>query len=204
MLTRLVSVIAFAAPLFAGASAHAAITVYTSQAAFLGSVTAPGDDTFDDLHTGFLPDTLYRHAGPYTYQAYSGGGLYGAGGAGGDVWLSNNYQNNPIVFSNFSGGVEAFGGFFFPTDFAGNATSGDVVLTAIDGTVITYNLTAATPGTFLGFVSDTPLSSVILGASGGYWPTANDVVLAVPEPAAYGMLLTGLGLIGWAARSRRG
>ena len=33
---------------FAGA-AQAALTVYTSQAAFLAAVSAPGTDTFDDL-----------------------------------------------------------------------------------------------------------------------------------------------------------
>jgi hypothetical protein len=44
-----------------------------------------------------------------------------------------------------------------------------------------------------------------LGTDGGaYWPTANNVVLAVPEPSTYGMMLAGITLLGVAARRRRG
>jgi hypothetical protein len=197
--------IALAAALCAGAGAQAAITVYTTQTAFVNHVVAPGYDTFDDLRYEPYPDTLNRHAGAYSYSAYSAGGLWGAGGTGGDWWLSNTYSHNPIVFSGFGGNVWGFGGYFFPTDVTGNYTPGSVILTAIDGTVLTYNLADATTGSFLGFVSDTPLTSVVLGTDGGdYWPTANNVVLAVPEPATYGMLLAGLGLVGAAARRRRG
>jgi hypothetical protein len=33
---------------------------------------------------------------------------------------------------------------------------------------------------------------------------ANDVILAVPEPASFGMLLAALGLVGFAVRRRAG
>jgi hypothetical protein len=197
--------VALAAALTAGASAQAAITVYTNQTDFVNNVVAPGYDTFDDLRVVSYADTLYRHAGAYDYRAYSATGLYGAGGPGGDYWLSNNDNRLPIVFSDFSNGAQAFGGYFFPTDVAGQYTGGSVVLTAVDGTAYTYNLNGATTGSFLGFVSDAPLLSVTLGTDGGgYWPTANNVIVAVPEPATYGMLLAGMGLVGVAARRRRG
>jgi hypothetical protein len=81
---------------------------------------------------------------------------------------------------------------------------GNLVLTAVDGTALTYSLTNATTTDFLGFVSTTPLLAVSLGTDGGaYWPTANNVVLAVPEPATYGMLLAGLGFVGLMSRRRR-
>lgn len=198
-----VHAIVLAAALYAGAGAQAAITVFTSQTNFLNMVQAPGDDSFDDLLLQPYANTLTRHAGAYGYTAYSGGGLWGAGGTGGDYWLSNNYSHNPIVFAGFGSGVWGFGGDFFPTDVGGAASIGNVVLSAVDGTALTYNLSDATPGSFLGFVSDAPLSSVTLGTDGGdYWPSANNVVLAVPEPASYGMLLAGLGLAGAAARRR--
>jgi len=193
-----------AALLCAAGAAQAGIAVYTNQADFLGAVSAPGIDTFDDLSVGPYGDTLYRTAGAYDYQAYSEGGLWGVGGPG-DVSLSNNVRTNPIVFSQFGAGVSAFGGNFFPTNLGGEYVPGTVALTAADGSILRYDLTGATPSSFVGFVSSAPLASVTLGTAGGdYWPTANNVVLAVPEPATYGMLLAGLSLLGMTARRRRG
>jgi hypothetical protein len=194
-----------AALLCAAAGAQAAITVYTSESAFLAAVSAPGTDTFDDLTVAPYGDTVYRTAGAYNYQAYSATGIWGAGGPT-DFWLSNNTRYNPIVFSQFSSGVSAFGGNFFASDIAGQfVPDGTMVLTAVDGGTLTYDLTGATTGSFVGFVSTAPLSSVTLGTDGGeYWPTANNVVLAVPEPATYGMMLVGMTLLGVAARRRRG
>ena len=192
-----------AALLCAAAGAQAAITVYTSEAAFLGAVSAPGVDTFDDLTVAPYGDTVFRTAGAYNYQAYSATGIWGAGGPS-DFWLSNNIRYNPIVFSNFTSGVSAFGGNFFASDVAGeHVPNGTLVLTAVDGGTLTYDLAGATTASFVGFVSTSPLASVSLGTDGGaYWPTANNVVLAVPEPATYGMLLAGIGLLGIAARRR--
>jgi hypothetical protein len=36
-----------------------------------------------------------------------------------------------------------------------------------------------------------------------YWPTVNNVTLAVPEPETWGMLLAGLCLLGGIATRRR-
>jgi len=190
--------------LCAAAAAQADITVYTSQADFLAAVSAPGVDNFDDLTVTSYGQLLNRTAGAYTYSAYSDNGLYGAGGAGGDYWLSNNRRTDPIVFTNFSAEVSAFGGNFFASDVNGQYTLGNLILSAVDGTVLSYNLDGATTSDFLGFVSDVPLTGVVLQTDGGaYWPTANNVVLAVPEPATYGMLLAGLGFVGLMSRRRR-
>lgn len=205
LLKPLLKPLALAALLCATAGAQAAITVYTSPLDFLLAVNNPGFDTFDDLEVQPYGDTVYRTAGAYNYQAYSLGAIWGAGGPS-DYWLSNNTRYTPIIFSNFSGGVSAFGGNFFGSDIAGGyVPDATVLLTAVDGSTLTYTLAGATTDSFLGFVSDTPLTSVVLGTDGGeYWPTANNVVLAVPEPATYGMLLAGIGLLGAAARRRRG
>lgn len=191
--------------LCAAASSQAAITTYTNQADFLAAVSAPGYDSYDDLTIDLYGTTLDRTAGAYAYQAYAAGGLYGAG-TDTDHWLSTNLSLDPIVFQNFSSGVSAFGGNFFGSDISGAyVPNGNLVLTAEDGSTVTYALNGATQGTFLGFVSDTALSSVVLSTDGGaYWPTANNVVLAVPEPASYGMMLAGLGCVGVIARRRRG
>lgn len=193
-----------AALLCAAASSQAAITTYTSQAAFLAAVSAPGHDSYDDLTVDPYGATLDRTAGAYAYQAYAAGGLYGAG-TDADHWLSTNLGLDPIVFQNFSSGVTAFGGNFFGSDISGAyVPNASLLLTAEDGSTVTYTLDGATRTSFLGFVSDTALSSVVLSTDGGaYWPTANNVVLAVPEPASYGMMLAGLGCVGMIARRRR-
>jgi len=194
-----------AALLCGAAAAQADITVYTSQADFLAAVQAPGVDTYDDLTVTLYGETLARNAGAYTYNAYAATGLYGAGGTGGDFWLSNNTPIAPIVFSNFSGGVSAFGGNFFASDVFGQYTTGNLILTAIDGSALSYGLAGAATTDFLGFVSTVPLAAVTIATDGGVgvWPTANNVVLAVPEPATYGMLLAGLGFVGLMSRRRR-
>lgn len=193
-----------AALLCAATGAQAGIIVFTSESAFLSAVSAPGVDTFDDLAVGPYGDVVHRTAGAYHYQAYSSTGIWGAGGPS-DFWLSNNLRYNPIVFLNFSGGVSAFGGNFFASDIAGQfVPNGTLVLTAVDGGSLTYDVYGATTSSFVGFVSTSPLSSVTLGVDGGsYWPTANNVVLAVPEPATYGMVLAGVTVLGAAARRRR-
>ena len=194
-----------AALLCASTVANAGITVYTSQSDFLAAVSAPGTDTYDDLPVDLYGPSLDRSAGAYTYTVSSPNGIWGAGGPG-DYWLSNAARTDPITFGNFSAGVSAFGGFFFASDVTGAyVPGGDLVLSAADGSTLTYSLAGATRTSFLGFVSDSGLSSVTLLSSpnGSYWPTANDVVLAaVPEPATYGMFLAGLGFLGLMARRR--
>lgn len=190
----------------AGTTANAAITVYTSQSSFLAAVSSAGTDSFNDLTVDPLGDSIARTAGAYSYTASAAGGLYGAGAAG-DYWLSTNMRADPIVFSGFTPGVSAFGGNFFGSDIAGDyVASGTLLLTASDGTTLNYTLNGATQSSFLGFISDTGLNTVTIEASpdGAYWPTANNVVLAVPEPATYGMFAAGLGLLGMWGRRRRG
>lgn len=193
--------------LCAASAAQAGITLYTDQAAFLAAVTAPGVDTYDDLSPQLYPPVLLRNAGPYSYTASAPNGLFGAG-TGSDAWLSTNLRGDTITFSNFSPNIAAFGGNFFGSDVAGNFTPGNMVLTAIDGTSLTYTLNNATTSSFVGFVSTTPLFSVLLSTDGGlYWPTANNVTLAspvaVPEPGAAALVLGGLGLVGFMTRRRR-
>jgi hypothetical protein len=209
MKTKLLTLksLALAAMLLSAAAANAGITVYTSQSAFMSATTAPGVDTYNDLSVQFYNSPMARTAGAYSYTVSAENGLYGAGVAG-DAWLSTNSRGSAMVFSNFSSGANAFGGNFFGSDISGLFVPGtSVVLTAQDGTSLTYQIDNTTTSSFLGFVSSSTLTSVSLSSVGTYWPTANNVTLAmaaaVPEPETYAMLLVGMSLLGVAARRRR-
>lgn len=198
--------------LLAAASAQADVLVYTDRTAFLAALNAPGTDTFNDLSIAQTSTPLSRVAGPYNYVASAGpvSDFWPAGSAS-DVWLATTVANDTITFGSFSAGVRGFGGNFFGSDINGSFSAGHtMVLTAIAGaTTRTVELYNTTTTTFLGFISSDPLATVTLHGDGlpgpAYWPTANDVTLgvaAVPEPESYGMLLAGLGLVGFAIRRR--
>jgi hypothetical protein len=196
------------------AAAQAEITIFTDRAAFLAALSSSGTDTFDDLTVSQTSTPLLRIAGAYSYRASVGpvSNFWPAGTTGGDVWLAPTVSNDIITFDNF-GGLRAFGGNFFGSDAAGAfSPNRSLTLTATGGaTTRTVNLYDTTISTFLGFISTDALSTVTLHTDaipGGtaYWSTANNVTIGmpVPEPETYGMLLLGLGLVGFMARRRAG
>ena len=198
----------------ASPAAHAEITVYTTQQSFAAAVGSSGVDAFENLSiTGITASPITRTAGSFGYTAAAPTNFYGAG-TNADRWLSTNTATDPIAFSNFTGGVSAFGGMFFGSNVGGQFQSGSVVLTATDASgTVSRTITNATTSSFLGFVSTGQLLSATLTAiqptSGPLWSTANNLTLgtaavaAVPEPASWAMMIGGFGIVGGSLRRKR-
>ena len=206
--------LALAALIVTAGASQAAVTVYTTQASFLAAVTAPGVDTY----TGFsisnpTPSPINRTAGAYGYTATAETSSFFGAGTTANPWLSTNIAADDVTFSNFTGGVGAIGGLFFGSDISGLFAAGEISLEATDsfGATSTYTVTAATVNSFVGFVSTGAISSLVVSAVQGaspLWPTIDNLTLAqaapIPEPGTYGLLLAGLGVVGFVARRRRG
>nr|WP_221403828.1 PEP-CTERM sorting domain-containing protein [Pseudoduganella umbonata] len=71
------------------------------------------------------------------------------------------------------------------------------------------DLKLPTQTSFIGFVTDNALATVFVNGpvQDNTWLTVNDLHLSVaapvPEPATYGMLIGGLGILGFLARRTR-
>lgn len=208
------SAIASAVLLLTASAAQAELTTYTSQSAYLAAVGTTGVDDYDDLIVDSFETPIVRAAGAIGYTASTGPTStlgYGASDDESDFWLTTNNRRDSITFDQFSRNIAGAGGFFFGSDLFGFSTPADsITITATDSTGATLTYTISDPGlsSFVGFVSSAHITSlsVNVGDQPGVWPTVNDLhlsVAAVPEPETYGMMLGGLGILGFLARRRQ-
>jgi hypothetical protein len=207
--------IALAALIASTAPAQAAITVYTSLAAFTAATTAPGTDTYAGFSiTGTTGSPIVRTAGAYGYTGSTPGDFFGAGTTA-NPWLSTNTATDTITFNTFTGGSQAVGGNFFGSDITGSFLAGNITLVATDSSgSVTQTIVGATTSSFLGFVSDSAVTSLTVTSvqptTGFLWGTVDNlvfakragVVAAIPESSTWLMMLAGFGLVGGAMRRR--
>ena len=196
------------------AGANAAITAYPTQAGFLGAVSAPATDTFNEQPLNDGPIFPYvASAGSYGYTAEAQfDGIYFVGSVS-DVLLSTNSPGEFVRFYDFVTPVYGIAGQFFGTDFNGNVLPGlSVTLQAFDGvSTLTRILTNTNASSFMGFVSDRPLVHLAVlvaqPTSGEAFTTVNNLTLgvaaAVPEPTTYGLWLAGLAATALVVQRRR-
>jgi hypothetical protein len=196
-----------------GAS-QAAITVYTSQAAFNAAVALTGTDTFNSLAVGTLASPATRSAGSFGYTAtatqvdnVTPDDFFVTGT---DRRLGTDYFDSSMLFGGFTGGVSGIGGNFFATDF-NNAllTAATITLVATDNSgSTTSSVINPTLTTFYGFVSTGSMVSLkvsVVQTTGQRWANVDNLVLAsaIPEPGTYALMLGGLALVAGVARRKR-
>lgn len=190
-----------AALILSGMSAQAATTVYTNREAFLAALAAMEEDDLNDLPSGTHAAPMVRAGENFSYTIrvfdeywYETGGLasfYASGSTG--LGTLSAYNNIEFVFPE--GGVNAFGGYFWGTDYMGQLYNGsEVRFDLSDGT--SYDLTnISNTSTFVGFITDGPSWQWIDINSFPDRPTFDNLIVgntAVPEPS--GLLLSALGV----------
>lgn len=197
-------------------AATAQVQVYTSQAAFLAAVQ-PGFylESYDTQPASGtqVASPLNFSSGGFSYVATATGNptasFFTAGPAGGpDIWLSTNNTTDVMTYTMSSANVTATGGFFFGSDIAGNFQAAAITVTLDGGNTQTFTASSPTAGSFVGFTSVLPITSVVVTADqtlGNRWPTVNDFIVGsavvVPEPTSLALL--GIPAIGFAWKRRR-
>jgi len=200
--------------LSAGASHAAFVNTFATLAAFNAGTAQQGTDQYTGLSVvGSTPSPLARATQTgtlYTYTADAApAGTFFGGGTAGNPFLSTNTATDTITINTFSPAIRAIGGNFFGSDVAGAFALGNVAIVITDSLGATFNqtITNASQTGFLGVLSNGFITSLtvttVQPTTGFIWPSADNLVLAVPEPGTYGLMLAGLGIVGFLARRRR-
>ena len=149
----------------------------------------------------------YTLAATAALPSAAGSALFVAPVAGLGAVATSQY-NDALLFT-FQSPVKAAGGNFFGTNELGEVATLAFTVTAKDsvGGTLSTSFSGASASSFLGFLSDLPLVSVMLTVTTpnvALFATADNLVLsAVPEPGSYALMLGGLGLLGAVARRAR-
>lgn len=193
----------------------AAVTTYTSQASFDAAVT--GETTFG-FNEGNSSSHFHVAANPYTQSGITFANNVTAAdiAAGGIpiIFLIGNaatpsygvdflsYQNTQVGVSAdlTSPGVTALG-FLYSTYIVGGAAT-----ISVNGGAPTALAITGTPQ-FIGFTSLTPITNINIVFPGAYSLDLTSVsyagaTVAVPEPAVWGLMIAGFGMVGVASRRR--
>jgi hypothetical protein len=116
------------------------------------------------------------------------------GNVSGTTEFSPYNSGDTLLFSQFDGTPNAFGGFFYPCDVYSDLTAGSINID-VNGQQFTVTTPATDTVPFYGFIDYTgPITSVSdqSGNISEYFPTADQIVIgsaSVPEPSSVALAL---------------
>ena len=212
MLSKSAILASFALASIFATSAEGAVLLSLDRATFVAASGSLSGQNFDALPAG----TTLTTVGPVTFGSSVGTPVVTSqfltttspNGLGRTT--QNFFSSTDAATFTFLNAISAFA--IDINTFATAAGSFDVVLNTGDQAFSIFEtFPRAGTGQFIGFVSDTPFSTVTLTANTGASFTLDTllfgsraaVVGAVPEPGTWAMMLIGFGAIGGALRKRR-
>ncbi len=159
-----------------------ATVTYTDRTTFLAAVDAGYyEEAFTGIPTGSVNTPMPFSSGGFNYSVFTQAGAV-SGLYNGSGFVSTDNSGDQIAVTFTSGNVTAVGGNFWATDVDFNPTGTSIVATLNDGSTVTVPTSAAS--TFIGFTSDTPITSLTLDGpssapNDGIWATLDNLIVGI-------------------------
>jgi hypothetical protein len=223
--------IALTALIAAPWAAQALPMVYQDEAAFTNALSSYAVDDFSDLPLGEVPTPVPRTitnaetGDSFSYEADAPSNVWMLDGleVGGAKWMSVDAPRDTLEFEQFDPTVTAVGGYFFNTDWYGNAASGEIRVVLEDslGGTFQYLIELASPTAFRGFavaqgyIESLSITAVNISVTGstwrGKWATVDNLIVgnydpnavSASAPAGLSLLLALVAIVGMSRRINR-
>lgn len=211
-------IVGFGFAVLSQSAANAAITSYTSKAAFEAALNLNGNGFYEEpdmytiynspLNSGVFSQGIFSYtvsASPTIADPLTGSDVLSTVEGPQDITPFGGPNSAQLTFT-FGPRINAFGGFFYPND-SGAAFVKDSISVVFGSSSTPYTSSPESyEASFYGFISDGDyFTNAVLTAGDGtlYWPAAGSVIVSgdpVPGPSP---VAAGVGFFCWSRRLRQ-